>query len=318
MINKEIGGYFGLEQFEGNAMYSDLVAVNSARNAVAHLIAAKGIKKIYLPYYLCNSIAQVCKREGCAYEYYNIGSDFRPIFDKNLGCNEYLYVVNYFGQLEDEEILNLQQKHNRIICDNVQAFFAPPLDGVDTVYSCRKFFGVPDGGYLSTDAPPVDALEREASAERMSHILGRYESCNAALYYDDFKANDAKFEEICLRRMSLITENILRAVDYNKVKAIREENFSVLDRALCHLNKLKPKLPRGPYAYPFYCENGLEARKKLAKQNIYIATLWPEVKSTGPALERDLAENILPLPCDQRYGREDMERICNEILNLIN
>jgi hypothetical protein len=37
----------------------------------------------------------------------------------------------------------------------------------------------------------------------------------------------------------------------------------------------------------------------------------------GQELEADLAENILPLPCDQRYGREDMERMANEILNLI-
>ena len=49
---KEIGGYFGLEEFTDNSMYSDLVAVNSARNALLYVLKARKIKKLFLPYYL--------------------------------------------------------------------------------------------------------------------------------------------------------------------------------------------------------------------------------------------------------------------------
>ena len=31
------------------------------------------------------------------------------------------------------------------------------------------------------------------------------------------------------------------------------------------------------------------------------------------SLEYDLAANVLPLPCDQRYGQEDMESIAESI-----
>ena len=30
-------------------------------------------------------------------------------------------------------------------------FYAKPIHGNDTFYTCRKFFGVPDGAYLYTD-----------------------------------------------------------------------------------------------------------------------------------------------------------------------
>ena len=48
-------------------------------------------------------------------------------------------------------------------------------------------------------------------------------------------------------------------------------------------------------------------KKKLAEKKIYVATLWPNVMEIGNNIESDLAENILPLPCDQRYGIDEMK-----------
>ncbi len=314
---KEIGGYFGLEEFTEKSMYSDLVGVNSARNALVYLLCARKIKKLYIPYYLCDSVSGVCDREGFAYEYYNIGENLLPIFDKKLGEGEYLYVVNYFGQLEDSDIVALKEKYGNIICDNVQAFFHKPISQIDTVYSCRKFFGVPDGGYVSTDARLDPAPVRDVSMNRMKHVLGRFEGESASDYYGDFRQNDDAFESLELRLMSKLTKNIMNAVDYDRVKKAREENFLVLDNLLGGRNRLKPRLPEGPYAYPFYCENGVEIKKTLASKKIFVPTLWPEVAKMGQKLEAELAENILPLPCDQRLGKEDMERIAEELCALL-
>ena len=314
---KEIGGYFGLEEFTDNSMYSDLIAVNSARNALIYLMRARKISKLYIPYYLCNSVSGVCDREGYAYEYYNIGEDLLPKFEKKLDDGEYLYVVNYFGQITDESIIALKEKHQNIICDNVQAFFRNPIEGIDTVYSCRKFFGVPDGGYVATDAKLDTELPVDISMDRMKHVLGRFEGKSASDYYGDFRENDDAFESLELREMSKLTRNIMGAVDYSRVKKAREENFAVLHSMLESQNKLSLKLPEGPYVYPFYCENGMEIKKALAAKKIFVPTLWPEVMEMGQRLEADLAENILPLPCDQRYGKTDMERMANEIMQLI-
>lgn len=87
---KEIGGYFGLEQLINQEYYSDLIALNNARNALLYTLKAKKIKKLYIPYFLCASISLLCESQGYLYEFYHIGEDFMPIFDKMLHNDEYI------------------------------------------------------------------------------------------------------------------------------------------------------------------------------------------------------------------------------------
>ena len=42
---KEIGGYFGLEAFSGQEYYSDLIGVNSGRNALLYVMNARKYHK---------------------------------------------------------------------------------------------------------------------------------------------------------------------------------------------------------------------------------------------------------------------------------
>ena len=240
-------------------------------------------------------------------EYYNIDAEFMPIFNKTLADNEYLYVVNYYGQLTNGKVLELKHRFAQIILDNTQAFFQKPLDGIDTIYSCRKFFGVPDGAYLSTNKRLSEELEIDISRERMTHILGRYEGV-ASDYYSHFQNSDASFKSEPLKYMSKLTHNILGAIDYDRVRRIRNENYAYLEREFGAQNKLKLVVTDGAFAYPFYMENGIEIRKVLAQKKIYIPILWPNVLTDTPegSIEHDYAKNILPLPCDQRYGIEDM------------
>ena len=314
---KEIGGYLELENFIGREYYQNSIALNTARNALAYLVKARSIKKIYIPYFLCDSVSGVCDREGIAYEYYHIDADFKPVFEREIKDGEWVYIVNFYGQLKENDVLNYRNRFGRIIVDNVQAFFSEPIEDVDTIYSCRKFFGVPDGAYLISDCPRLD-VDTDFSKERMKHILGRYEGSSASDYYADFKANDRSFVELPVRYMSRLTHNILGAIDYESCAAKRNENFSLLHRSLGGFNKLNLNIPYGPYMYPFYCADGMMIKKALAEKKIYVPTLWPNVLNfDGCELEKDYAQNILPLPCDQRYDREDMARIIYEITALI-
>lgn len=65
-----------------------------------------------------------------------------------------------------------------------------------------------------------------------------------------------------------------------------------------------------------WINNGEKARKILLQNKIYIPLLWPNVLKnvTKDSIEYDFAENILPIPCDQRYDINDMESII-ELLN---
>lgn len=311
---KEIGGYFELEQLISNEYHKNLVPLNTGRNALIYLIKARGIKKLYIPYFLCGVVRDSLIKNNYAFEYYSIDNNFMPVFHKELGNNEYLYVVNYYGQLTNDRVIYLKQQYGQVIIDNTQGFFQKPVKGVDTIYSCRKFFGVPDGAYLSTDVQIKEDLERDVSKDRMTHILGRHEGTGAE-YYSDYKNNIQAFKSEPLKYMSKLTHNILGAIDYERTCEIRNRNYSYLESKLGAYNKLKLKTPIGPFAYPFHIENGIEIRKELAKKKIYVPLLWPNVLSDAPesSIEYNYAANILPLPCDQRYGAADMEYIEGEL-----
>lgn len=310
---KEIGGYFGLEMFRGEEYHGTLTGVNSGRNALLYIIKARNIKKLYIPRFLCDSVARLCRRENVDFEEYAIDRNFLPLFNRKLTEGEWLYIVNFYGQLADTQVLELKERYGRIILDNVQDFFRRPMAGVDTVYSCRKFFGVSDGGYVACDVRLP--LEKDSSRERMRHLLGRLEVSGSA-FYADFQQNDEGFYELPLLEMSPVTRNIMRAVDYDWVRQTRNENYAALAAALGDFNLLNLKAPDGPYCYPFYHKNGMELKRRLAGEKIYVPTLWPNVLGFEGSLEKDYAENILPLPCDQRCDPEDMQRIIRSIENV--
>lgn len=99
---KEYGGYIELEKCKGEEYHPDAVALNCGRGAVEYLIWSKHIQKLYLPYYLCDSVVNVCRKNNIVTEFYNITKDFKVDFKKKLKCNEYIYIVNYYTQLEQE------------------------------------------------------------------------------------------------------------------------------------------------------------------------------------------------------------------------
>ena len=315
MNTKEIGGYLGLESFSAAEYYPSFAKLNSARNALVYLLKARHIKKLYIPRYLCDSVSAACAQHGCHYTYYSIGYDFLPVLESPAD-DTWVYLVNYYGILTNDIIQQLHQKYPRLIVDNVQAFFQPPVPGVDTLYSCRKYFGVPDGAYLSTDARLDEPLPLDVSMDRMQHILGRFEHTGAA-FYNVFQKNDEQFDTLPLRQMSLLTQNLLGAIDYTAVRHRRNENYAVLAQALEPFNSLPVCRPDGPYCYPFYCKNGMQIKKTLSGKKIYVPTLWPELLSLDECAEKDMAENILPLPCDQRYTPQDMQLVIQEVMQCL-
>ncbi|MFZ2330881.1 MAG: hypothetical protein WAW45_04685, partial [Atribacterota bacterium] len=123
---KEIGGYFGLEELVSNEYYNELIALNTGRNALLYLIEAREIKRLFIPWLLCNSISDALKNNNFNFEYYSIDQNFKPIFDKKLGENEYLFLVNYYGQFTGNTLLEFKDKYKNIILDNTQAFFQRP------------------------------------------------------------------------------------------------------------------------------------------------------------------------------------------------
>lgn len=309
---KDIGGYLEFERCRGLLLHDGAIALNSGRNCLAYLIRKRGIQKIYIPRFLCSSVENVCRQEGVEIEFYSINEKFLP--DIDFKYDGWIYFVNYYGQISNDTISAYKAKYGKIIVDNVQAYFQKPCDSIDTIYTCRKFFGVPDGAFLCSEVGMDEKLPRDFSYARLEHLAGRFEK-EAPLFYPQFLRAEDEIANLPIRRMSVLTENLLRAVKYDYVSAKRTENFDYLAKTYKSTNKLDVVTPIGPYMYPLYVEDGSVVRKKLQQKRIYIPTLWPDVLKicTENDLEYDMALNILPIPVDQRYGIEDMEYIVSTL-----
>ena len=149
---KEIGGYIEFEHYHGAEYHEKAIKLNCSRNALAYLIKLHRIKHIYIPFFLCDSVLNVCKKYGVEVSYYHIDENFIPILHQTDFSQDWLYIVNYYGQLTNEKIEEVFKTIKNIIVDNVQSFFQMPVSQVPTIYNCRKFFGVSDGAYLYSNS----------------------------------------------------------------------------------------------------------------------------------------------------------------------
>lgn len=314
----EIGGYIELDTYTGSEFHTEALALNCGRSCLAYLIEARGIKSLLLPSFLCSSVIDTAKRyPNVEVREYPVTHALLPDYDAfEIGDTSYLYLVDYYGQLAESDIACAAERcRGRVIIDEAQSFFKKPLPNTDTLYTCRKFFGVADGAYLYTTARLEQTLPQDESFKRMGFLLGRYER-NASEFYAAYSANNELFATEPIKRMSKLTQNLLRGIAYTQAQKAREENFAYLHERFRRVNELNLQLPTGPFMYPLLVENGEVARRALQQEKIYIPTLWPYALQKDTAA-RDLAQRILPLPIDQRYSLSDMAYLAERVEALI-
>ena len=317
MRRYEIGGYFELEENHGKDYYDEMYHFNLARTAIVSLLGALKCKKVLLPYYLCDSVILAIRAAECDIRFYNIARNFKPDSKTFVEEDEYILIVNYYGQLSNEDVIDLKDRFGRIILDNTHSYYQKPIQSVPTVYSCRKFFGLPDGAILSYDGV-LPEMKKDRSFTRMSHILGRYED-DASSHYGEMLDTAKSFYYDQPMEMSRLTRNLLNGIDYDAIGVKRKNNYLRLAEKLDKHNKIRFHLHDVPMCYPFYMDDGPSARKELAKHRIYVPAYWGNVMDENPkeSIEYDYAKNILPLPCDQRYSSEDMDAVIEEVMAII-
>lgn len=317
---KEYGGYLEWEHYYGKEYHSGY-KIDSVRSALNILIKVKGYKHIYLPYYLCACFKELLEDIKVKYSYYYIDKYFKPILVDEIEKNSCIFLVNYFNQLDKKYIISLSKKYN-ILLDNTQAFFEKPIEGIDMVNSCRKYFGVSDGSYFYINdidlSVEYNKMVYDISYFKLLHNLGRYEE-GANKFFDKFKENEQIPRGRQCKKMSKLISNILRSIDYEQVIKRRTDNYISLDASLKRYNLLKAKNNAGLFMYPLLINNGDYLKKKLIKNNIYVPTLWNEVKQlvNKNTFEYRLVNDLVLLPIDQRYTVSDMKEIAKMVESFI-
>lgn len=311
-----IGGYFSLELPQQEEYHKDALRLSTGRNCLEYILRVRGYKTVYIPYYSCEVLMEPFKKLGIHYEFYYIDIHLEIVEKIELNAGEALLYINYFG-LKQRYVEQLAKKvGTHLIVDNTQAFYAKPIGGIDTFYSCRKFFGVPDGAYLYCDAKLDEYIGQDhQSLERMNHLLKRI-AMSAEDGYSDFRRTDDGLDNQPILRMSKLTKRIMQSIDYEASAKQRRANYKLLCHTLGKANSLKLPLSDDavPMVYPHLStENDL--REVLIKKKIFVACYWPNVLEwvSKDKNEYLLASKMQPLPVDQRYGKEEMKYILNTI-----
>jgi hypothetical protein len=313
-----IGGYFELELHKKGEYHQEAMRLNTGRNAFEYLLLANSYTKVYMPFFTCDVLLEPLKKHQIAYEFYNIDEQFEPLFDyETVQSNEAFLYTNYFG-LKDTFIEILASQFNKLIIDNSQSFYSKAVFGIDTFYSPRKFFGVPDGAYLYSNKKLDESFDKDVSFDRCSHLLKRLD-CKAENGYQDFITNDEDLQNQDIKIMSNLTQTILSTIEYTSYAARRRFNFNFLHQSLQESNKLKiDVLNIGvPMVYPYWVEDK-SLRRKLVDSKVYTATYWNNVKewSLAGTLEHRFVDEIIYLPIDQRYNEIDLNKIIKIVLNV--
>lgn len=315
----EIGGYFELELDRSNPHYHEsALKLNTGRNAWEYILRAYDIKKVYIPYFICESMLEPIKKLDIAFEFYSIDFSGNILLDlRVIKKQEMLLYVNYFGVNDkkvDEVIEEFSDLEANLCIDNTQAFFSKAHKDIPTLYSARKFFGVPDGSYLYCKKRLLEELSYQKSYFRFNHLVKRID-LNAESAYGDYKKNDDLLSNLPIRKMSRISSQILSSINYKEVKRKRKDNFIYLHERLKEHNNLKMVISdiECPMVYPFFHLNGEEIRSFLISKKVFVAKYWPNVlNEVGEStVEHQFAKNIVAIPIDQRYGTEEMDTILN-------
>lgn len=303
-----------LEVRRGGGYHSDVLALNTATNCLKLIVRDFQPKVVYLPAYLCNVVLKAFEFGEAEIKHYSINARFEPEFPElfSLGERDLLLYVNYFG-VNAENVKHLADLYKaNLVVDNVHDFFCSPLGNLATIYSLRKFFGVPDGALLKYTFGREYVLKKDVSIDRLGHLVKRIDQGPEA-GYSDFVANERRLAGSQPMWMSDLTSKIMNGIDYSFVISKRNQNYRVLHQSLESRNKLRtlPNEPCAPLCYPFLVERGRRLREYLTANKVYTAKYWPNVVSAEKLsqFERFLCEDLVCLPVDQRYDVEDMRLI---------
>lgn len=326
-VSRPIGGFFGLEPADAAAAspagfeFPHRLLFWNARAALAHLLSALSIRRVWLPAYVCAEPAQAAARDGREVRFYPVGGGLSPdpdVLAKLLRPGDAVLGVDYFGA----RVPGLPELAPRFpdvvwIQDRAQALWpdAQPW-GDHLLYSPRKVLGAPDGGVLVSRTPlpapdwaePPDPRLAEPARMRAEDPQG----VDNDAWFPLYRAAEAAMS--CeLRPMSAAARAVVEAADTAALAGRRRRNAELLyaqvgEAALLPAGRL---LPAAPLGVPVLTEDAGVTSARMAAARIFCARHWAELPSPPdqfPA-EHALSRRLLTLPCDHRYGDEDMARV---------
>ncbi len=319
----EYGGFLPLELNQGMEYFAKyepyLMRFNSVKAALDEIIKRIGKKVIYVPYYYCPSTTEAIRKTGTDICFYHVNEKLEPVGIPDEGDSVVL-LVDYFG-VRQKTVSEAAKKFLSadVIIDWAHDFFAEPVKGdrIHNIYSAKKFFGIPDGAYLVSNAV-IPAVEAPTFAHGyMEYLVTAYEEGTNAAYMA--KKDTDRYLFAHYGSMSAVSIGLLKNVDYECVRAKRTANYRMLYEAFKDTNKLMMPDDCAGYQFPLLIDNGRLVKQKLVDEKIYVSTLWSgsDLKENGNDFEFFMMSDAVFLPMDQRYDEEDMKYIVSRVKSAV-
>ena len=314
----------------------------SSINFIIGQLRMKDDEFMLLPAYLCPTIVWNLQRNKVNFDFYRINRDLSidiPDLEKKLLEKKVraVFFINYFGFYHDRSTLDylrsLKGKGIALVEDAVQMlwFSKQEFTGDYVFNSYRKFLPADGSLVLSKAKGDFEACRDEyyeyQNTARLKltafvkYGLGSMEEF-VALFA---KAEEAYGRDTLIKGMSDISRHLLNKVDGEHIGNIRRSNYSYLWDKLADSSEIRPLLGKEflgkniPIGFPVLIKNRDRVKKELRGRSIYCPAHWPilgEEWAQGFGDSIYLAERILTLPIDQRYEKEDLDRLVQELRSL--
>jgi dTDP-4-amino-4,6-dideoxygalactose transaminase len=305
--------------------------IANASSALAILIKFLKPARVWLPSYLCDALVETVAGTGTDHVFYEVGHDLTTqshVMDDVSG-DDLVVVIHYFGFKNSLAArLRSDAAGPWLVEDASQALLTAGIaqDGHFTIYSPRKFIGVPDGGILfdrddilpdelGMADPPADWFSKAVAAS-----VGRRdfdEGFGDRGWFELFRESESS-RPIGAFRMSAVSAEIIDGgVNYEAVASRRRANFTVLAERLGDLCLFRD-LPEAvvPLGCPVRVPDRERVLQRLVEQRIYPPVHWRLAGFVPDTFKEShrLSNEAMTIPCDQRYDPETMARLASSLL----
>jgi len=307
------------------------VLTDSGRSSLALLLQSDALRgrRFLLPDFLCSSILQVFDRLNISYRFYHLRPDLTVDPSIRPHADEAWYQIDYFGVrptlppdwpsdlpvVEDGVFLPLLSPPERLTCWAGYTSF-------------RKITPAGDGSLVMATFPLPSRLLRPESAP-----------------YALTKADGRRLKAEFLRTGQGREEEYLRLFADGETKLDRQQQMfrpstTAMDAVMTFLSELPrhraaatvnlqylqqelapwavPLAPDFPCFLPLRLPPGRRdtVRRQLAEQRFFLPVHWP--RPAHPELStQPLYDELLSLPVDSRYGKDDMRQLAAAILTAL-
>lgn len=334
----ELGSEFNLDlhdlKISKNSLFEYIGDVkyylfDSGRNALKTMTRDLGNGYILMPEYICESVLKCFSTDRIIFYKLkdNLQIDAYDLLNKINSNTTAVYLMHYFGNIQPMNVLTLLRAEKEkygftIIEDTTHSFLSKKHTVGDySVASLRKWFAIPNGGVLYSDSTlrlnSYDEMPRSTDNDRAYAMMlktlylnGQF-NCNAEYRKIFVECEDKLDTGNEISKISDYSEFLLRCNDVYDIAKKRKSNLNCLKNQLRNIGMKQIcdfTEKECPFTLPIMVPDRDDFHKYLMENRIFCAVHWPFdglARNERPLAEA-LANSMISLPIDQRYGEEEM------------